>query len=217
MAHNNVLHWLDGRGWLVLSGGQDETSQVRAQAIGRAAADGGVAYVSFGGAASGELALDDMEDLGAPAGYIVDLLSEDDPTIVSRLSEAGMIVVEGGVSADDARSSLMGAAVGGMRAAFENGALILAEGTSAMVFGRWVIVDSGKLLSGVEWLRNALVIPGVSSASQSNDARDLLAAESTAIVLSIGVGSALALGPDGQVETWGRKQVSVALGRDYRS
>ena len=95
MAHNNVLRWRDGRGWLVLSGWAEAGSEVRAQAIGRTAADGGVAYVSLGNDTNvAEAALLDMEDLGAASGYLVDVLSEDDETIRTKLAEASMIVIE---------------------------------------------------------------------------------------------------------------------------
>src|SRR5690606_13987307 len=99
MARNNVLRWQDGRGWLILSGGGADASDVRAQAIGRVSADGGVAYVSLSGAQA-EKALADMEDLGAPSGYLVDVLTEDDETIQAKLSEAGLVVIEGSASVD---------------------------------------------------------------------------------------------------------------------
>jgi hypothetical protein len=54
------------------------------------------------------------------------------------------------------------------------------------------------------------VLPEVESAAVV--AKPLLAEQSTSLAVAIGFGSALALGPDGQVETWGRRQVTVALG-----
>jgi hypothetical protein len=126
-----------------------------------------------------------------------------------------MIVVEGGAHITDLRSSLLGAAAEGMQAAFANGAVILVEGLSAMVFGAWVALESGKLLDGLAWLENALVVPGITSVSESEQAKDVLGSQPTGIAIGIGVGSALALGPDGEVETWGRRQVTVALGGEY--
>jgi hypothetical protein len=210
MASNNVLRWKDGRGWLVLSGGA--SSDIRAQALSLSAADGGVAYI--GGQA--EQALDDMEDLGAPSGYLVDVMAEDDETVQKRIADAGMVVISGEGSARDARSSLMGAAAQGIEAAFGNGAIILAEGQSAAVFGAWVAVEDGGMASGLDWLDNGLIMPAVTSLTDSEAAREALAKEPAAIVVGIGAGSALALGPDGEVETWGKKQVAVALGRNYR-
>lgn len=213
MASQNILHWRDGRGWLVLSGG--DTSEVRAQAIGRAAADGGVAYLSLGNHGGwGEAALADMDDLGAPPGYLVDALTEDDQTLIARLTEAAIIVIENAPDAGEARSALLGAADEGMQAAFANGALILAEGSAAMALGAWVIAGD-RILPGLEWLAGALVVPGVTAVAQSRPAQAVLNALPGAIAVGLDVESALALGPDGEVEPWGQRQVTVALGREF--
>jgi hypothetical protein len=216
MPSQNVLHWLDGWGWLVLSGDAQEGGEIRAQVLGRATADGGVAYVAADAAESAEV-LNDMEDLGAPSGYVVDVLSEDDQTIQTRLADAGIVVISGQSDVDEVRSMLLGAAADGIQRAFERGAIILAEGTAASVFGAWVMLDGGRVVSGLEWLTSAFIVPTVTSLSESRSARSALEAQPTAIAIGIGAGSALALGPDGEVETWGRRQVTVALGRSYKS
>lgn len=216
MARNNVLRWLDGRGWLVLSGSGDNLSAVRANALSRAAADGGVAYVSLGGQSEQvEKVLADMEDLGAPPGYFVDILSEDDQTIQAKLADAGIVVIDGSASIDDLRSSLIGAAIEGIQTAFQNGAVVLAEGRAAVVFAAWVLREFGELTSGLEWLENSLIMPGITSVSQSGAVQEVLLLQPGAIAVGIGEGSALALGPDGEVETWGEGIVTVALGKDY--
>ncbi len=218
MARNNIIQWRDGRGWLVLSGGHIPESDVRAQAIGHIDADGGVAYVSFGSdAESAEILMNDMQDLGAPSGYFVDVLSEDDETIRSKLSEASLIVVESGVSSADMRSALMGAAVEGMQTAFENGAVILLEGKSASVFGTWLLLETGEIRQGIGWLSQMFVLPGVTEVAQSDVGKEALKEEASALALGIGEGSALALGPDGEVEPWGEGRVTIALGRSFTS
>jgi hypothetical protein len=217
MASNAVLRWLDGRGWLVLSGGAENSDEIRGLALGRAAADGGVAYISVGGAhgSAAEWVLTDMEDLGAPTGYLVDVASEDDLTVQKKLAEAGVVVITGGADLVDLRSGLMGAAVSGIQEAFENGAVVLAEGLGAAMFGAWVLMKNGEATSGLDWLQNALVLPGVTSVAEAQQAKTLLNIYPTALAVGVGSGSALALGPDGEVETWGFKQVTIALGRDY--
>jgi len=175
MAQNNVLRWHDGRGWLILSDGGDSLSDVRALALGRAAADGGVAYITLGSESGfGEKALADMEDLGAPPGYLVDVLSEDDETITNKLSEAGIVVIEGDADIDDLRSSLIGAAIDGIQIAYQNGAVVLAEGNAAAIFGAWVLLESDELTSGFEWLENGLIMPGITSIADSAIAQDVL-------------------------------------------
>lgn len=207
MPAQSVLNWLDGRGWLVLSGGVDD--EIRAQALGRVAADGGVACVSLSG--DPDALLDDIADLGAPSGYLVDVFGEDDQTLRDKLAQAGMVVVAGGASAADVRGALLGAALEGIEAAYANGAVILLEDYSAMAFGAWLVEDTVK--PGLEWLIGSAVITGVEDAAAH--AKPIFEAQPNAVAIAIMYGSALALGPDGQVETWGRREVTIALGPAY--
>jgi hypothetical protein len=207
MPTQSVLHWLDGRGWLILSGGADD--DIRAQALGRVAADGGVACVSLSG--DPDALADDIADMGAPSGYLVDVFGEDDLTLRDKLGQAGMIVIVGGASAADARGALSGAALEGIETAYANGAVILLEDYSAMAFGSWLIEDEVK--PGLDWLIGAAVLTGVDDAALN--AKPILDAQPTAVAIAIMIGSALALGPDGQVETWGRREVTIALGPAY--
>lgn len=217
MPSNNVFRWLEGSGWLILSGGADE--EIRALALGRVAADGGIAYVVMRSAPEAAErameALEDLEDLGAPSGFIVNVTTEDDQTIQSKLMDAAMILVESAPSTAEARSVLIGAAADGIQAAYEQGAIVLFEGTSAGAVGAWVVLDDARHTNGLEWLEGALVAPGVVSIAESEQARAVLALQPAAIVVGIGTGSALALGAEGQVEIWGQRQVTVALGGRY--
>lgn len=207
MPTQSVLNWLDGRGWLILSGGADD--EIRAQALGRAAADGGVACVSLSG--DPDALLDDIADLGAPSGYLVDVFGEDDQTLRDKLAQAGMIVITGGGSAADVRGALLGAALEGIEAAYANGAVILLEDYGAMAFGAWLVDDD--VTTGLEWLTGAAVLTGVADAALH--ATPIFDAQPNAVAIAIMFGSALALGPDGQVETWGKREVTIALGSAY--
>ena len=212
MPSTNVFHWPDGRGWLILAGNADD--DIRARAINQAAADGAVAYLKMSGDLdAGERTMEDMDALGAPSGYLVDVSAEDDQTVVRQLTESGMVVIESAESGSESRSALLGAAAEGIQTSYESGGVILAEGFSAMAFGAWVVQNDGKLVSGLEWLDGALIAPGVTSAADW--AREVLLAQPTAFAIGIGAGSALALGPDGQVQAWGEGQITIALGRDY--
>jgi hypothetical protein len=219
MPSQSVFRWLDGRGWLVLSGAgapssEADPSEIRAKALGRAAADGAAAVVYLGGGGGADALLDDIEDLGAPSGYLVDVFSEDDETIRSRLAEAGVIVISGAASGAAARSALVGAAVEGVRAAYENGAVVLVEGAASGAFGAYMIGADGAVSAGLGWLLNALILPGLMSVGQ--EALPVLSAYPGAVGIGIGGGSALALGGNSEVEIWGARRVSVALGSAYR-
>jgi hypothetical protein len=216
MASNAALSWLDGRGWLVFAGSVQGDDAIRARLLGTAAADGAVVVVvTQGSNLWAEQVLADLEDLGAQAGYLVDAITEDDEAIRSRLSEAGVIVIGGEESVSNLRSALTGAAIEGMQAAFKNGAVILAEGPGAMLFGAWNLLDDGKIVDGFEWLLGALIVPGAASVSNMPLTQEVMAMQPAAIAVGIGIGAALALGPDGQVDIWGDQQVSIALGPDF--
>jgi len=220
MPSQSVFRWLDGRGWLVLSGagdpsGEADPSEIRAKALSRAAADGAAAVVYLGDGGGADALLDDIEDLGAPSGYVVDILTEDDETIRNRLAEAGVIVISGTATSAAARSALTGAAVEGVRVAYENGAIVLVEGAASGAFGAYMIGADGTVSAGLGWLLNALILPGLVSIGQ--EALPVLNAHPEAVGIGIGAGSALALGGDSEVEIWGARRVSVALGSAYRS
>lgn len=218
MPEANVFRWLDGRGWLVLSGRlsdvDGDVGDIRSLLLARAAADGGVACVSLSGEANGaDTLLEELETLGAPAGYIVDVFSEDDETIQKRLADAGVIVINSAPDAESARSALLGAPLDGIQEAYVNGGMVLVEGNTISAFGAWVIKNDNSLVSGSEWVESAVLIP--SATQLATQVRDVFEMEPDAVAIGVAHGSALALGPDGEVQVWGRGQVGVALGASY--
>jgi hypothetical protein len=211
MSRSSVLEWPDGQGWLILAGGA--STAVRGRAIQRMAAGGVVVYIAPGGEA--ESIQDDMEDLGAPTGYTLDILVEDDDTVQQQTADANLIVVGGEVSPAAMRSALIGPVAAAMRSAFERGAVLLLEGPAAAVMGASIPLDDQSELPGLDWLPRIIVLPGITSAADHPMAARLLQQHPQAILIGPGLTSALALGPEGAVEAWGAGQVMVALGRDY--
>jgi hypothetical protein len=211
MSKNQILSWVDGPGWLVLSGGPVSLGTVRAAALTRIAVEGSVAYIGLNEHDNEDL-IEDMGELGAPTGYLVNVMAEDDETVRKQLIDAALIVVPGNFDPATLRGGLLGAAMDGIEAAFKRGSVILIEGNATMLFGKVVQTDSGKLLEGLNWVRNALIVPAITSISESPQARDLLASKQAGIAIGIGVGSALVLGPDAGLELWGQQQVTIALG-----
>jgi hypothetical protein len=156
-----------------------------------------------------------MEDLGAPSGYLVDVLAEDDATVYDRLASASIVVIEDSANAETLRNALLGAAINGIQEAYERGAVVLAEGAAAAVFGAWLMPDSGEKTDGFGWLSNTGIIPASTDMTNLPQSRALMDDQADAIIVGLGVGSALVLGPNGEVETWGRREVTVALGPAY--
>lgn len=210
-SNGHILRWPAGQGWMVFSGGNDDLGTIRAQVLRKAKPEGGVAYIGLSVDDADEI-MDDMAELGAPTGYLVDILTEDDDTIHTELKEAAVIVLSDEHPAEELQSALMGAALSAIREAYDGGAIILAEGRSAALFGGVYVSSADEAIKGVNWLEEAYVIPGMTTMQQSELARSALASQSASVVIGIGIGSALALGPGGQVETWGKRQVAIGLG-----
>lgn len=209
--NGQVLRWPSGEGWLVLSGGADSLGTVRAQVLRKAQPDGGVAYIGLSADDADEI-MDDMAELGAPTGYFVDIMAEDDETIRSEIDEAAVIVIPGEFPVETLRSALLGAAIEAMRSAYEKGAVVLAEGRSAALFGAVAVDEGSDVIQGLNWLEGAYIVPGITSISESGEARSALASHAADVVIGIMEGAALALGPSGIVETWGDARVSIGLG-----
>ena len=206
MPAANVFRWIDGRGWLIFSGGEND--DIRASAFNRSAADGGLAV--FGIGLPSDQLLIDLEDMGAPAGYMVDPVADEDPVVLDKLTSAGVVIVTGARSGREARGNLIGAPLEGMQTAYESGAVILVEGAAISAFGSWMI--DGDIRDGLEWLEGtALVING----EQEEGVVRLLQETPQAVVVGIKPGSAIAFGPDGQIEIWGAREIVVRLGSAY--
>lgn len=222
MPQANVIRWREGRGWIILSGSGDfrageaaGVDDIEAQAIGRASAGKPLAYVfAASDIETADEHLASLEDLGAPTGYLVDVQSEDDDTLKQQLSDAGLIVIGDGLYLDQLRSGLMGAAIEGIADAFENGAVILAEGVGAAVLGS-LLTNAPEGKRGLAWLEEAAIVPAFDTDSARQRLRDMLIAHPDGYGLGIGTGSALALGPNGEVESWGKRQLTVILGSQF--
>ena len=103
MTGNQIFSWIDGEGWLILSGGADALGEVRATALTRMRAEGGVAYVGLDEQVDENL-IDDFGDLGAPTGYLVDVMTEDDDAIREQIRAAALVVIPGGARFDQGQS-----------------------------------------------------------------------------------------------------------------
>src|SRR5260370_3100809 len=98
MPRANMIRWRDGAGWLVLSGGGDiesaETGEIEAEALARVAAGDPMAYIwAAGDVETADKHLEALLDLGAPTGYLVDVLTEDDETVRGQLPVPGLTVL----------------------------------------------------------------------------------------------------------------------------
>ena len=206
------LKWLPSNGWIVLSGRADPLSEIRAQALNRHNPSGAIAYISLADDL-GDALMDDMAELGAASGYLVDLEEQDNNEIYERLSAAAMIVIDAAEQGDRLVRLLRRTAIHALKEALNSGALLFLEGAAAALAGEFILTADDRIESGLNLLQNALV-----ATDSSGDA--LLAARDElpdAIFLGLATGSALVLGPAGQIETWGEAQVSISLADPTRA
>jgi hypothetical protein len=209
MSENNTpsLAWEEGAGWLVFSGAVDALSEVRAQALNRMIPEGDIVYIGVNEDSAEEL-IDDMGELGAPTGFLVNVLTEDDNSIMDQVSAAALIVIPDEIDPRDMQSVLSGVALEAIKIAYQLGAVVLIEGSSTMIFGKVYAVDDIGY-DGFDWVRDALILPDVVAVAESELAREALNMEAANVAIGVGAGSALVLGRGGSIEAWGEKQVSV--------
>lgn len=211
MLERIPFSWLESNGWLVLSGSADTLSEIRAQALSRVNIDGVIAYISLAGD-MGDSLMDDMVDLGAPAGYYVDLDDDDNNAVYERLRTASMIVIEPGVSIDLLKKKITQTVIRAIKEALNLGALILFEGIASNLVGEHITTADGKITKGLKFINNVYIATDVSSVFDIADVQKVVTIAPETVFIGIQRGSALILGSNGYIETWGEKQVTISLG-----
>lgn len=212
MPRRSVFEWPDGVGWLVLSGLPDSSRSVRARAIERVAADGAVVCLVFGSdKETADTILQDLQDLGASSGYLVDVLTEDDETIRQQIASAGLVVVHSSLPDAETIGQIKGAALAGVEAAYQRGAVLLIEGHCVSIWGE-SFFDGSAWRDGLQWLRRTVA---TTSPDSVDTLRYFLDKHPQGVSLMLPIGAAFVLGGGGQIETWGTQQAAIALGAAY--
>ena len=222
MTRTGPLQWRTGDGWLVLIGGSSERWNTT-EAIDRAAVEAmsdeaPIAFVPSAGCPPdyGESFLAAYRMLGSPPGYVVPLEDVDsarDPVNVRRLTQAGLIYFGGG-DAQRLLDTLTGTpALDAVAAAYAAGAVVVGMSAGAIALGAWGIsFDRGSdVLKGWSWLPDAVVVPHYTP-DHADALRGVLLDHPEMLGLGLPEDVALALGPDGEVQTWGRGPIVATLG-----
>lgn len=220
MSSIDFLHWRGGAGWIVLSGGtslavedgDDVELDIEARALSRIVYGEPIAYIwAAGDQDEADIHLSVLDDMGAPTGYLIDVLTEDDDTIRDQIKEAGMVILGDGTDHESLRKGLLGAPIQAMEAAFARGGVMFGIGAGAVALG--AIFHGAEREAGLGWVEKAIIVPYAEQPEQRDLMRDLLADYPDHVGIGIPTGSALALGPDQQVEAWG-PGITLMLGRD---
>ena len=225
MTQAGPLRWRTSAGWLLLAGGGrwelGETGEIDAAALGWALPHRPIALLlAAGGSTSdGEELLEYLADLGGPTGYIVPIYGAGDAHRLENcglLAQAGLIYVSDGPDPLRLVRALQGSpALSAMAQALDDGASVVALGAATGALGAWTSAHEGPLRSepGWNWVQDVIVEPRFVGTASAARLRGLLHAHPECLGLGIPKDTALALGPDGRVETVGEGQVTVVLGR----
>lgn len=212
MPQASLFKWRDGRGWIILSGGGVHGSDVETLALQKTPPGDPMVYIfAASDIEEGDKHLNVLEDAGAASGYLLDVTAEDDLTIREQLKEAGLIILGDGANIGGLRGGLVGAAIETIQHAYEEGASILAIGTGAAMLGAYYLNDKGELRPGFGWLHDSIIIPPASTI----ETEPILIQHPENYVIALGKESALAFGPNGEVERWGDSGTRIALGKSY--
>lgn len=215
MSVQTGLEWIAGDGWLVFTGEHDDTSELRAQTLHRIGLARGFAYLGLNEAA-GDEEIADFEDLGAPTGYLVNILIEDDETIRRNLRDVGLIVIDSQADPRRMLDALRGAAAEAVQDAYEQGALVLAEGPVAQIFGACWLSETGSLHEGLNWITDTMILPGIGEQVRVREiAAPVFERRPRTLALGLSNGSALALGPGATLEVWGDQPVALTMGPGF--
>ncbi len=227
MTNQGPLHWLSGRGWLVLSGGGDwrqgETDPIDAHVLGLANLDRPVvALFSKGAPENAEEIIEHYTLLGGPTGeaFVLPKMTQQDlhdSAFTALLEEAGILYLGGEDPVQLVQRLRNTPALKFIVRGFATlqSLILVGNGGAAAALGTWLAPSHpGEIARGFGFLRNAVVAPHFTQTEEASLLHDLLSAHPNQLGLGIPEGTALALGPQGEVQTWGAGKVTAVVHTD---
>lgn len=225
MPQKGPIYWLDGEGWIILSGGGDwrhgETDQVDARLLSVANLDRPMVVVTAeGDRLAAEQILDHYTLLGGPGGEAFTLAEMsrdqlDTPDFLTLLQEAGILYLGGKNPLPLVSNFYNTQALRQIVEGFSTlqGLTLMGSAAGAAALGRWVFTPEPpyQQAMGLGFLMSAVVVPHFTRTEDSVILRGLPQIGDDLVGLGIPDGTALALGPLGQVEMWGAGQVTAVV------
>lgn len=229
MPQRGGLEWVEGSGWIVLAGGgsiaRGELDLITARVLTLANLDRPLVVLHAGEhpeEAEAEALVDHYTALGGPGGeaFVVSGMSRsqmDDPDFLSLLTEAGILHLSGEDPHALTRALHNTQALKRIVLGFATlqGLIIVGSGGGAEALGAWIPhpeEPSGEV-TGLNFLRTAIVAPHFTRTEEAEALHRLLHRRPGFIGLGIPDGTALGLGPEGEVETWGVGEVTAVVRR----
>ncbi len=225
MPQQGPLQWLDGEGWLILAGGGDwrrsETDPIDAQILTLANLDRPmVILLAEGSRADADDLLEHFTLLGGPGGEAFSLANMtrdqlETESFITLIQEAGILYL-GGENPLPLVNNLYNTPA--LRYIVEGystlqGLTLVGMGAGAAALSRWVFTPHPphQQAMGFGFLMNAVVVPHFTTTEASPILRALPQIGNNLLGLGIPDGTALALGPEGQVVTWGGGQITAVV------
>ena len=224
MPRQGPLQWVDGYGWLILVGGGDwhrgELDRIDAQILSVINLDRPMIVLTASGPVTeAEAILEHYTLLGGPGGeaLTLDQMSRSQlsaPPFLELFGAAGLLVMAGHNPLPLAQNLYLSPALEHIVQGFSTlqALTLVGIGGAASTLSRWAIGPAPNYLQakGLGFLMNAVVAPHFTRTEDSilqhvpQELPDMLG-------LGIPNQTALALGPEGQVETWGTGQVTAVV------
>jgi cyanophycinase len=150
--------------------------------------------------------------LGAPDGYVVpvhDASTANTAANAELIANASLVYIGGGDTTHLLESMAGSAALDALAAAYEEGAVIAGASAGAIAIASWGLpVDpSIPVVEGWGWLEDVIVSPHYLSERMPRLA-EALSERPGALAIGLAEDLALALGPNGEIEEWGKTRVN---------
>lgn len=225
MPQRGPLQWVDGEGWLILSGGGDwqrgETDALDAHVLSIANLDRPmVALFSEGDREHAHSLIAHYTALGGPGGEALVLTGARrqtllEPHFLSLIAEAGILYLGGAQPWALVRSLHNTPALAQILKGYGTlqGLLIVGADGGAAALGAWIAKPGQETTTapGLGFVRSAIIAPQFTSTQEAVALRAQLQRHPGFVGLGLPRGAALALGPQGQVETWGQGEITAVI------
>jgi hypothetical protein len=157
-----------------------------------------------------------IEDLDLVLSAPVERLGSGEPAPV-EVVDVGLIVMGGvdqGCWSEALRSSATGEWVAGR---LQQGSVVFAGGAAAAALGDRIFHERAEPegVSGLGWLPGAVLLPGVTDPADHPTVKRYLTRTDHSYALGLPQGTAVALGPQGQVEVWAGDPPKLVLGKGW--
>lgn len=220
MSQQGPLQWLDGEGWLVLGGCQagEATDLVDTRLLSVVNLDRPMlVMLAEGSRRDATRVLEHYTRLGGPGGEAVSLAQMtrtqlQDPGLLETISEAGVLYLGGANPLPLVRTLYGTPALDRILRGFTTlqGLTLIGADAGAAALGTWVAVGL-QVTEGLGLVMNTVIVPRFIRTEDTPVLRHIGQLDAQALGLGIPPGTALALGPQGQVETWGTQQVTAVI------